>query len=308
MQSNIAYIAKMDIETLQLFIEVMRAQSFTEVAASRRVAPSSVSRAINRLETELGVRLFQRNSRNLRPTEAGRLYYQRVSPMVEELHAAAQMAVDATSEPQGKLRITAPTVYGNHYITPLLAKLNERYPTLSVDLFLTDSYVDLIGERIDVAIRLGTLADSDYVARKLHTMGFHVCASPEYLAQKGTPKKPADLSQHECVLFPRTGGMDNWHFSHSTKKPLDVPVSGKFLITNSDSVRHCLLQGLGIGLLPDWLVGEDIKQGRLVSLFDDYHVNATQNDSAIWVLQPSRQYSPLKVKLFVDLLFETIQH
>lgn len=296
----------MEIETLKLFVEVMRYRSFTQVAETRGMAPSSVSRAIGRLEEELGIRLFQRNPRNLEATDAGQVYYQRVEPMVEALESARQMAVDVSAEPQGTLRVTAPPVYGERYLVPLLPQIQQRYPKLEVQLLLSDSFLDLITQRIDVAIRLGVLEDSGYVARRLRSMKFHVCASPHYLERNGRPRVPEDISDHECLIFPRAGDNTSWFCADSSGGMVEIPIRGKFLITNSAAVRQCALADMGIALLPDWLVHADIESGALVSLFDNLSVTATQQESAVWVLQPSSQYQPLKARMIVDLLFENL--
>ncbi|GAB1258542.1 LysR family transcriptional regulator [Aurantivibrio plasticivorans] len=296
----------MDIETLKIFVEVMRFRSFTQVADARRVAPSSISRSIGRLEDELGIRLFQRSPRKLEATDAGHVYYQRVAPMVDELESAKQMAVDVSAEPQGTLRVTAPPVYGQRYLVPLLPELQQRYPKLEVQLLLSDGYLDLIAERIDVAIRLGALEDSSYVGRRLCSMNFHVCASPDYLKQHGRPEIPEDLSKHECIIFPRAGSNQHWYFHNVSGATIEIPVQGRTLITNSEAVRQCVLANMGVALLPDWLIGDDLVSGRLVSLFDNLSIAATHGERAIWVLQPSRQYQPLKAQIFVNLLFEKL--
>jgi DNA-binding transcriptional LysR family regulator len=160
----------MEIATLKLLIEVMRLGSFSEVAKTERVAPSSVSRAIAGLESELGFRLFQRSTRKLQPTEAGQLYFERISSLVDELEMAKDIATDINQEPRGRLRVTAPTVFGQTYLVPLLPELHTNYPALMIELLLDDRYVDLIEERIDVAIRLGSLPDSNFIATRLQEM------------------------------------------------------------------------------------------------------------------------------------------
>jgi len=149
----------MDIDSLNLFLHVMHQRSFTEVAKQQNLAPSSVSRTMASLEKELGIRLFQRSTRQLEPTEAGSVYFERIAPIIRELEAAKQIAVDVNQEPKGTLRVTASVVYGQMNIAPLLPFLTAKYPSLTIELLLTDAYLDLIEERIDVSIRLGSLQD-----------------------------------------------------------------------------------------------------------------------------------------------------
>lgn len=297
----------MDVDALKLFVEVMRHGSFAEVARARGVAPSSISRAIAGLEHELSIRLFQRSTRKLEPTEAGAVYFERVASIISELEAARQVAADVTEEPTGVLRVTAPTVFSQLYVVPLLPTLSHKYPGLTIELLLTDAYQDLIEERIDVAIRLGSLQDSSYVATRLRTNRFHICASPGYLERRGTPASPQALKDHNCLLFPRRGYNLNWLFKGADGNIANIPISGNCLITNSEAIRQCALDGMGLALLPDWLVHEDIHSGALVSLFSEYAVTATDYDSAVWLLYPSREYVPLKTRVFMDHLLESLR-
>ena len=292
----------MNMRTLKIFLEVMKQLSFTEVANTRNVAPSSISRAISNLEAELEIKLFQRSTRKLKPTEAGKIYFERVSSALGELNEAKQMAKDSSNEPRGALRVTASTVFGQMYIVPMLPVLFEKHPLLEIELILTDAYVDLIEERIDVSIRLGSLQDSSYISRKLRDMKFYICASPEYINRFGIPKEPYKIQEHNCLLFPRTGYNTNWLFMDSSKHIDEVSISGNCTITNSEAIKQSALLGVGISLLPDWLVEEDIKNGLLVKLFENYQITATDYESSIWLLYPSRDYVPLKTKVFIEQL------
>jgi DNA-binding transcriptional LysR family regulator len=292
----------MDLETLSLFTEVMQRGSFTEVARLHGVAPSSISRAIAGLEKELGIRLFQRNTRNLEPTEAAMMYFDRINPLVDEIETAKQIALDVSEEPKGTLRVTAATVFGQTTIVPLLPELAATYPQLSLELLLSDAYLDLVEERIDVAIRLGSLKDSSYIAKPLSDLDFHICASPGYLKRYGIPEHPDAITVHECLLFPRPGSNLDWLFTDREGTRTQIPIQGKYLITNSDAIKQCAIAGMGLALLPDWLVSDAISSGQLVKLFSDYEVTATDYDSAVWILYPSREYLPLKTRVFVDFL------
>lgn len=298
----------MKLSTLSLFVEVMQHRSFSEVAHLHNVAPSSISRSITALEAELGIRLFQRSTRKLEATQEGILYFERVAPLLDELQSAQQMAVDISKEPQGTLRVTASVVFGQQYIVPLLPALAVEYPDLAIDLILTDAYLDLIEDRIDVAIRLGTLPDSTHIARRLKTMRFYICASPEYIEKHDKPETPAEISKHNCLLFPRNGHDLNWLLKDKQGEVHETPVHGKYLITNSQAIRQSVKAGLGLAMLPDWLIKEDLQSGSLVSIFDDYEVTATDFESAIWMLYPSREYLPLKTRIFMDHLQESFNN
>ena len=296
----------MHLADLETFVDVMRHRNFTDVARARDVAPSSVSRVITALEKELGFKLFQRSTRKLEPTEAGMVYFARIEPLLAELVSANQIAADLIEEPRGSLRVTAPIVYGEKCIVPLLPRLTEKYPSLSIELMLSDVFVDLIEERIDIAVRLGTLQDSSYIARQIQHLEYSICASPEYLRKQGTPALPAELSKHNCLLFPRTGYNMNWHFKDAAGAVTEVPITGNCLVTNSQAIKQCALAGMGLALLPNWLVDNDIQSGALVKLFGQFEVTATDYDSGIWVLYPSRDYVPLKTRVFMDHFVQSV--
>ena len=292
----------MNLENLQLFSDVMLQRSFARVAQQHGIAPSSVSRAIKSLEREIGVRLFQRSTRKLVPTEATMSYFSRVRPALDEIETARQIAVDADAQPRGTLRITAPAVFSNRAIVPLLPSFAAEYPELALELLISDTYTDLVEQRIDLAIRLGSLEDSSFIARRLQPMQFYICASPAYLERHGRPELPDDIGSHQCLLFPRAGYGLDWLLRDRDGEVTRVPISGKILITNSDSIRQCALAGMGLALLPDGLVDDAIENGRLLRLFSQYDVSATDYDGAIWILYPSRRYLPLKARVFIDFL------
>ncbi|MEM9453690.1 MAG: LysR family transcriptional regulator [Myxococcota bacterium] len=296
----------MDIETLGTFIDVMRRGSFAAVARDRDVAPSSISRAIAGLEAELGLRLFQRTTRRLAPTEAGSLYYERVEPLVDELSRAHQQAVDVGEAPRGTLRATAPMSFAQRVLLPLLPALLERHPQLHVELVLTDAMVDLVAERVDVALRLGRLSDSDLVARRLDGFDFAVCAAPRYLQRHGRPRRPVDLQGHECLLFSMGGLRSQWRFRRR-EEIVEVQVRGRCVLNHALAIQRCAVQGLGVALLPRWAVAEEIDRGELVELLTTYEVTATDFQPAIWLLYPSRSYLPLKVRAFADFLEEHLR-
>ncbi len=297
----------MDVESLTLFTEVMHHRSFTTVAKIRAIAPSSVSRAINALEQNLGVRLFLRTTRNVMPTEAGQIFFNRVTTILEELDTAKQQALDINNKPQGTLRITAPKVFAEMHLIPIMPKFNQQYPEISFEVLLNDQYTDLIEERIDLAIRVGSLEDSSYIVRELMQMKFMIVASPNYLQKWTIPEQPKQLISHNCLLFPRNGYNLNWLFKQNNKIS-EVTIKGKHLLTQSSAIKQCTLNGMGISLLPDWLIQEEVNAGKLIHLFQNYEVTATDYNGSVWMLYPSREYLPNKVKLIRDFLVEHLSN
>jgi DNA-binding transcriptional LysR family regulator len=292
----------MDISVLQLFVEVFRQGSFAAVARHRNLSPSSVSRAITGLEKELGIKLFQRNTRQLSPTEAGMTYFGRVESLVEELSQATAIATDISRQPKGKLRVTTSVSFGLKCIVPLLPQFTKLYPDLTVDMLLSDTIVDLFTERIDVAIRLGLLPESTLIAQQLMPTRYSVCASSGYLKRSEQLKDPIDLAQHNCLLFPFAGFRSRWIFKDRKGKLSEVPVFGRTLISSAIALQHCAIAGMGLALLPNWLIEENLQAGTLINVFPDYEVTATDFSTAAWLVYPSRAYTPLKVRVFIDFL------
>lgn len=300
----------MDLDALKIFVDVARQGSFAEVARRREVDPSSISRAVAALERHLGVRVFERNTRRLVLTEAGGVYAERVGPLIDELVAAGDEARDLSLGPSGRLRVSASVAYGQVALVPRLAAFRAAYPSVSIDLLLTDAQVDLVAERVDVALRLGPQPTSALIVSRLAAVRYRVCASPDYLARVGPPSDPAALAQHDCLLFPFAGFRDRWRFRRagggggapSGEDEIVVPVSGSVTISSALALRDGAIDGLGVALLADWLVDGAISDGALVDLFPDYEVTATSFDLGVWLVYPSRDYLPSKTRAFIDFL------
>ena len=284
---------------LETFVEVVRQGSFAAVAKDRNIDPSSVSRAIAQLEKALGTRLFQRTTRTRSLTEAGALYYERIEPLIAEITAANLAAKELAGQPVGTLRITASVSFGLTCIVPHLPNFEARYPDLAVDLVLTDSVLDLVNEKIDVAVRLGVMADSTLIAQRLMRTEYFVCASPRYLEEQGHPQQPCELTERECLRFPLSGFHSQWTFQDKDEEIETVAVKGRTVISSAMGLRDCALAGMGLTLLPNWLVQGDLAAGRLINVFPQHSVSATTFDTAAWFVYPSKRYLPLKVKAFI---------
>ncbi|WP_008311711.1 LysR family transcriptional regulator [Leptolyngbya sp. PCC 6406] len=296
----------MELSVLQTFVDVVKQGSFAAVARERNVDPSSVSRAITGLEKELGIRLLQRTTRQLSLTEAGVTYFQRIEPLVKEMQQAIDVAVDISGQPKGTLRVTASVAFGLKSIVPLLPNFRLIYPDLVIDLVLTDTNVDLFAEHIDLAIRLGLLADSTLIVQQLLQTRYSVCASPQYLKQSGYPQCPSDITNHNCLLFPLAGFRSKWKFRDIEQNESEILVQGDTIISNAIALQQCAITGMGLALLPHWLIDDDLRNGKLVNVFPSYDVTATEFSTAAWLVYPSRAYVPLKVRVFIDFLKQAI--
>jgi DNA-binding transcriptional LysR family regulator len=295
----------MDLTLLSTFADVVRRGSFAAVARDRDTDASSISRAVAALEGSLGVRLFQRTTRRLALTEAGSAYYERVVPLLEGLAAANAEVTDLGDQPLGTVRVTASVAFGQRVVVPMLPEFLARHPGLGVDLVLSDTVLDVVGQRIDLAIRLGTLPDSDLVATKLASVTYRVVASSAYLSERGCPTVPAELAGHDCLRFGLAGFRDRWRFRQGrgeAASAFDIPVSGRVVISNGLALQSCALAGLGVALLPCWLVDDAVRAGQLVDMFPGWEVSGTDFANAVWLVFPTRAYVPRKTRAFVDAL------
>lgn len=302
MQMIVAHIAPMNLGALEIFIEVMNAKSFTKVAKNRNVAPSSISRTISNIENELGIRLFQRTTRTISPTEAGQTYFLKILPLLNDLKQASENAIDIEQSPQGKLRITSSVSFGHHVVIPLLNEFMEAYPEITLDYVLTDRTVDIISEKIDVAIRHGTLEDSSLIASKLLETQYRLVASPDYITKHDSIEKLDSIACHELLVFDIPQFRSNWTFQKKGHKPKDIAVNSRYIISNALSLRALTLQGAGIGILANWLVDNDIRDGKLIHLFPEHIVTINNYDRAIHLVTPSRSYLPKRTRVFIDFL------
>jgi len=299
-----AQFARMDTRDLETFLQVVRQGNFAAVARDQGIDPSSVSRAIASLEAEIGTPLFSRSTRQLALTEAGAVFAERVSPALEELVQAHSQALDASTEVRGRLRVTVSNAFSVRQLSPLLGKFCKAYPALELDFLLTESPVDLIADRIDVAVRVGNLKDSNLVAVPLLAVKHHVVASPDWLAeQKSPPQSPHVLEHLPCLSFAMLGFRDQWQFAPvGGGSAIEVMVHPRIVATNALLLRESALAGLGPALLSDWMIGDDLRAGRLVDLFPDWVASTPNSPNMAWAVYLSRKYVPRKVRVFVDFL------
>ncbi|MBI1340796.1 LysR family transcriptional regulator [bacterium] len=291
----------MDVDALKLFVEVARSGSFAAVARGADIDPSQVSRAISGLESELGVRLLQRTTRAMSLTEAGARYLAQITPLIEGLDRAAEAARSEDSDPAGMVRLTASVAFAQACLAPLLGRFRGRFPKLVLDLVLTDRNLDLVADRIDIAIRLGPSYSADVIGARLFPTRYRVVAAPGWVARHGPLASPAELSGHDCLLFSFPDFRTRWLF-RSGETIEEVPVRPALLVTNALILREAARAGHGPALLADWLIGDDLASGRLVDLFADHDVTATSFDTAAWLLYPSRTHMPARVRAVIDFL------
>ena len=286
-----------DLRRMVIFFHVADTRSFSGAARQLGIARSAVSRHISLLEKSIGVRLLNRTTRRVSLTEAGETYYQSCARIVAEAEAATRQISKLQDEPQGSLKVAAPISLGNQFITPLVRTFMQRHTSLNVELLLDDQVIDMVKEGIDVSIRVGWLHDSNLVARKLGDWPRYLCASPDYIERHGRPTSPAQLANHEWILFTLLPTPFHWTFSKNGRQHR-IQVKGRLKSNNADAIHACLLAGAGISAQAGFLVSEDIRAGRLEHLLPDYDCGSV----GMYAVYQDRRYQQAKVRLFIDYI------
>lgn len=291
------------LDDLGVFVRVVEHSSMSGAARRLGVPKSTVSRAISRLEDGLGVRLFQRTTRALAPTDEGRALYAEVLPHVEALRTATSSISTESEAPRGVLRITAPNDLGTLLLADVVTRFCQRYPEVQVEAVLTSSTVDLVAEGIDLAVRAGVLRDSSLIAKKIADTELRLCASPSYLARRGTPRSTQDLASHDAVLFRAKHGRARWTLECKQEKA-SVDVRGSVSADDFAFLVAATASGAGIALLPRFTAESEIRSGRLVRVLPTH---TSRPGGAIYVVHPSTKHVPRKVAAFRDFLIESLR-
>jgi DNA-binding transcriptional LysR family regulator len=288
-----------DIET---FLAVVRGGSFAAAAKTLRLTPSAVSRSIGRLEKRLGVVLLRRTTRSLALTPEGESYRNRMSALLAEIEdVESGLGIDREG-PRGLLRINASVPLGLHWLLPILPRFTALCPDVTIDLALSDTIVDLVEERADIAIRVGPLRDTRLHAKKLGHSRMALVASPAYLAARGTPQSPDDLDDHDCLQFSFRRSVDSWPFRIG-RRTVQRPVNGAFFGNSGEVVRLMAVSGGGIARLGHFHVIDDLREGRLVELLQDHNPGDGEDIHALYSAQDRLA---LRIRAFLDFLDEAL--
>jgi LysR family transcriptional activator of dmlA len=290
------------LRAMVVFVALVDAGSFSTAAERLGLTPSSVSKLVARLEESLGVRLVQRTTRTMQLTEAGQTYQERARRILDSIGILEGEIQSADPRPRGLLRVTAPSVLGHVRVLPIVFAFQRENPDLKVQLDLSDRIVDPIAEGMDVAIRMTSVPPASFVARKLDDDIRVLCASPDYLERRGNPRLPGDLTTHDCILFTAEQPGATWQFRKSPKASdvTSLSVSGRLTVGSILSLRDAALAGAGIADLPRYLVLDDLRKGRLVSVLPRFVVN----ERSVFALYARSRFTPRKVQLFVDALVQ----
>jgi DNA-binding transcriptional LysR family regulator len=290
------------LRAMRIFVTAVQSGSLSAAARQLGLSAASASRQITDLEQQLGGRLLNRTSRKLTLTEAGQMYFKRVEQILQQVAEANESVSQFESVPRGTLRVHSRMLVAHVAIVPALPRFLAEYPEIRIDLMLSNFAVDLVALNVDLDIRTGKLADSALVARKLASSVRMVCAAPGYLDAHPPIRVPADLSAHNCLFYSRSAGRMVWHFVARDGTQAETPVSGTLQSDNGQALLAGVRAGIGIALMPDWAIREDLRSGRLRRLFPEYRVSHTDLEDGVYaVYQRTRHMSP-KLRVFVDFI------
>lgn len=283
---------------METFVEVAETEGFSAAARELRKSKSAVSKYISALEEQLGARLLNRTTRRLHLTEEGKAYYQRCKRILADVSEAEEAVSQMQGTPRGTLKINAPMSFGYRHLAPAVADFLQTYPEIEVDMTMNDRFVDVIDEGYDLAVRIGRLGDSSLVARKLAPARMALCGSPAYFKKHGRPQTPEGLKEHHCLRYAYAPSVDGWRFMGEDGVEKSIPVAGRFRVNNGDAMRELVLAGVGLAILPTFIIGPDLQTGALQTVLGD----RLHPEPNIYAVYPENRHLSIKVRAFIDFL------
>jgi DNA-binding transcriptional LysR family regulator len=291
-----------DFEALAIFAKVVELRSFAAAAIELTLSKATVSKAVTRLEERLGARLFNRTSRRIALTDAGKLLATKAAQLLADGEALENEALAQSATPRGLVRLAVPMTFGTNTIAHLLPEFLARYPEVAIDLSLSDATVDLIGEGFDAAIRIASLPDSSLLARRLCAVKRSIVAAPSYFKRYGRPTHPMHLADHRCFGYTYLSTPGVWHFTNAKGEQASVRPAGPLRVNNGEALLPSLIAGLGIGDLPDFIVGDALARGELEAVLQDW----SQSASGVYLVTPPGGPRPARVEVLLDYLAEKL--
>ncbi len=290
---------------MEVFVLAAELKSFSGAGRRLKLSPSAVSKLVSRVEERLGTRLLVRSTRTLELTPEGEIYLRRARRILKEIDETEELVAGGREEARGLLRVNSSVGFGERCILPLLGEFADRHPKVRLDLTLTDGVIDLIGERTDIAIRVGPMRDSSLMARRLFSSRRVIVASPDYLSRQGVPKAPDDLDHHNCIGFNFRRSLDEWPFRDpDTQATYTKAISGNILVSSGSIKRQLCLLGVGIGRIGEFHVRPDIEAGRLVPILEDYNGGDMELVHAVYA---GHEHLAARIRAFIDFLVERIE-
>jgi DNA-binding transcriptional LysR family regulator len=291
-----------DLEGLAIFAKVAEARSFAAAAAELKLSKATVSKAVSRVEAKLKTRLFNRTSRRIALTEAGRQLSDRASHILAQGEAAEDEALARSTAVRGLVRLAAPMSFGVLHLAPALPEFLAKYPEVSIELHLSDATVDMIADGFDAAVRIAALPDSSLVARRLCGMSRYLVGSPSYLRNHGRPRHPLHLSEHVCITYGHGTAAETWRFTHKNGKSATVRPSGPLRVNNGDAMMPALIAGTGLGVLPEFILRDALDAGQLERLLADWSL---PSGAVHWVTPPGG-LRPRRVDVLGDFVAQSL--
>ncbi|MDC0739543.1 LysR family transcriptional regulator [Cognatishimia sp. SS12] len=285
------------LATMRAFVAVAEEGSFVAAAKRLGITPQLVSKHVQALESELGVRLLNRTTRSVSRTEIGDRFARRCATLLDDFEDIVTEVRDEHSQPRGHLRITVPVTFAEIYMAPILVKFSALYPDITVNMRLSDDFSDLLEESVDIALRIGKLNDSSMIVRKIVDTKSVLCAAPSYLEKAGIPKRPQDLEAHDCIVDTNRRAPDRWTFSDQGKLQT-VTISGRYTVNSATASIELGKAGAGILICPDLFAQRDLAAGHLVQVLP----NMTTEGSGLYALFHSARHSAAKTRVFIDFV------
>lgn len=286
---------------MMTFAKVVETRSFSAAAQELRTSKSLVSKQVSNLESALGVKLLNRTTRRMSLTEIGAAYYEHCARIAQEIDAAAETVTQLQAEPRGVLRLTSPVIFASLHLAPAMQAFLKRHDKVEIELNASDRVIDIVEEGYDLAIRITDHPSPTMVARRIAPLRWVVCASPEYLERRGTPRTPQDLLDHDCLLYHGIPAVrEGWRFMAGNKE-VSLNVAGKCRINNSEALLQLAIGGMGIVLFPTYVLGHHLKSGRLKVVLPDSVANPGMS---LYVTYLPNRYMQPKVRAFIDHLME----
>lgn len=292
-----------DFEAWAVFASVVEHRSFSGAALALGVSKATVSKAITRLEERLGTALFHRTSRRLTLTDSGQQLAEHAQRILEDGQSAEEAAFESASAPSGVVRLAAPLTFGARHLSGLIAEFMVAHPQIKVELTLSDAFIDIVGEGIDVALRIAELPDSSLRARRLGPVEIHVVAAPGYFDRTGRPQHPADLARHACFVYTNTATPGVWRFRKAGGEEAAVRVDGPLRTDNGEAMLPALRAGLGVARLPGFLVDAEIAAGRLEAVLTDWVAGSV----GLHLVTPPGSRRPVRVEALIEFLTERLR-
>ncbi len=286
---------------METYVSVVEAGSFSAAAKRLKLGQPAVSKSIAQLEERLGVRLLLRSTRGLTPTDAGQRFYEHARRAIEETDLAEQVVRDSSKGLSGVLRVSAAVTFARLHILPVLKTFMNRHPNLQLDIVLDDRTIDLLEKGVDVALRMGSLDDSAMTARRIAQSRRLVVGTPAYFAEHGIPNTPADLSQHQAVVYSLRGGGESWAFSQNGKA-VAVVVSGRVCVSAAEGMRATVLADMGLAIASEWMFSPELANGTVQSVLTDWELPVID----LWAVFPAGRMVSAKVRAFVAFVEEVL--